>query len=149
MTSSYFLPCWSPKICFRYVISWFFITWSALASLTFSSFPLSGNTPYRSRPTTLSPLTASALALSPSVKIRVQCWEFLPPASFASSSFGIPVSLVFLLPSCFLSCLLSLKSRKFKIISTTPVFSNFFTNESLRSHLEPNALTLRVKFSLV
>ena len=33
---------------------------------------------------------ASDLALSPSVRIRVHAWEFLPPASLASSSLGMP-----------------------------------------------------------
>ena len=41
------------------------------ASLTLSNLPRKGNTPYRSRPTTLRPLTANVLAESPSVKIRV------------------------------------------------------------------------------
>lgn len=63
------------------------------ASRVFNNFPRNGNTPYLSRPTTESPETASALAESPSVKIKVQSLEFLVPASLASSSLGIPLSL--------------------------------------------------------
>ena len=67
------------------------------ASLTFNSLPRSGNTPYWSLPTTLKPLTASVLAESPSVRISVHCLEFLPPASLASSSLGMPRILLCLL----------------------------------------------------
>ena len=75
------------------------------ASLTLSNLPRRGKTPYRSRPTILRPLTANVLAESPSVRINVQSIEFLPPASFASSSFGIPFNLEDLLPLCFFSWL--------------------------------------------
>ena len=61
-----------------------------VASRAFGSFPRSGNTPQLSRPTTLRPAIASALALSPSVRMREQSFEREPPALFASSSFGMP-----------------------------------------------------------
>mmetsp|Transcript_13085 Transcript_13085/g.34606 ORF Transcript_13085/g.34606 Transcript_13085/m.34606 type:complete len:240 (-) Transcript_13085:822-1541(-) len=73
-----------------FMISLFSATWRCVTSRTLSSFPRSGKTPYLSRPTTARPATASALALSPSVRMRVQCCAFLPPASFASSSLGMP-----------------------------------------------------------
>jgi len=41
--------------------------------------PLSGNTPYLSRPITPKPETAKDLAESPSVSISVQSKECLPP----------------------------------------------------------------------
>lgn len=44
------------------------------------------------------PAIASALAESPSVKISVQLSLLAVPASFASSSFGIPVIRCFLPP---------------------------------------------------
>lgn len=50
-----------------------------VASLTFRIFPLSGNTPYRSRPITPKPDTARDLAESPSVRIRVHSEECFPP----------------------------------------------------------------------
>lgn len=50
-----------------------------VASRTFRIFPLSGNTPYRSRPMTPRPETARDLAESPSVRMRVHSDECLPP----------------------------------------------------------------------
>lgn len=49
------------------------------ASRTLRILPLSGNTPYLSRPITPKPETAKDLAESPSVKISVQSKECLPP----------------------------------------------------------------------
>ena len=48
------------------------------------------------------PETARALAESPSVMMSVHWYPFLPPASFASSSLEMPVSLCFFAPSVFL-----------------------------------------------
>lgn len=101
--SSYTFPCCSPRICFRLLISAFDMICWCVASLTFSSLPLKGKTPYRSRPTTERPEMASALAESPSVRMRVQCCELRVPASLASSSLGMPVRRWHLEPSFFLS----------------------------------------------
>jgi hypothetical protein len=65
-------------------------------------------------------LTARAFAESPSVRIKVHLSEFFPPASFASSSLGMPTILVFLVPSVFLSSLLSLNSAQERRLVTTP-----------------------------
>jgi hypothetical protein len=46
---------------------------------------------------------AKLLALSPSVKINVHLSEFFVPASLASYSLGIPVSLAFLPPPVILA----------------------------------------------
>ena len=75
-------------------ISSFFMICSCLASRTLSSFPRSGNTPKLSRPTTLSPATASDLAESPSVRMSVHSCAFRVPALLASDSLGRPESLV-------------------------------------------------------
>lgn len=92
------------------------------ASLTFNSLPRNGKTPYLSRPTTLNPAIASALAESPSVTISVHCLEFFVPASFASSSFGIPFNRVFLLVEdvFFISCASLLNLTQFIILSRMP-----------------------------
>jgi hypothetical protein len=62
---------------------------------TFKSLPFKGKTPYLSLPITSIPSIAKDLAESPSVNIRVQEVAFRVPASFASSSFGIPNNLDF------------------------------------------------------
>jgi hypothetical protein len=54
---------------------------------------------------TSSPAIAKLLALSPYVRIKVHFSEFLVPASFASSSFGIPVSFAFFPPPVILASL--------------------------------------------
>ena len=77
-----------------------------LASLTFKTLPLRGNTPYLSLPITDNPAIAIDLAESPSVNIRVHCSDFLVPAQFASSSLGI-IILFFFLPSVCLQSLFS------------------------------------------
>jgi hypothetical protein len=51
---------------------------------------LSGNTPQWSWPTTLRPLMASVLALSPSVRMSVHRWLLRVPASLASVSLVTP-----------------------------------------------------------
>ena len=72
-----------------------------------------------------------------------------PPASFASSSLGMPVRRLRLAPSVFFSSLLCLKAAKASTDSTMPVLSTFFMNSSLISHLLPKALGLVVSVSLV
>ena len=52
----------------------------ALASRTLSNFPLRGNTPYKSLPTSLNPAIAIDFAESPSVRIRVHSLERNVPA---------------------------------------------------------------------
>ena len=148
-TLSYAVPCRRPKICLMYVISALFMIWSCDASLTFKSFPRSGKTPYRSRPTTDKPLTASAFAESPSVKINVQCSEFLPPASLASSSLGIPVRRVFFAPSCFFSSLDCLNEAQERICSTTPLVIIFFIVVSAQTYLLPKFAARVFSVSLV
>ena len=71
-----------------FLISALFLIDSCVASRTLSSLPRSGNTPYASRPTSLRPDTASALAESPSVRISVHSALRLPPAQLASSSLA-------------------------------------------------------------
>lgn len=102
---------------------------AALASRTFNSFPRSGKTPYRSRPTISIPAIASDFAESPSVKMRVQCSAFFVPASLASSSFSIPRSLYcFFAVSCFESCLFNLD---WACSSTSYTISVFLTRSSM------------------
>uniref|UniRef100_A0A6B0UL13 Putative secreted protein n=1 Tax=Ixodes ricinus TaxID=34613 RepID=A0A6B0UL13_IXORI len=97
-----------------------------VASRTLSIFPLSGKTPYLSRPTTASPDTASDLAESPSVKIRVQSTELRVPASLASSSLGMPLSLECFLAEHFIpSCFWALKVSQDMTASTTPHLSTW------------------------
>mmetsp|Transcript_62239 Transcript_62239/g.185407 ORF Transcript_62239/g.185407 Transcript_62239/m.185407 type:complete len:226 (-) Transcript_62239:911-1588(-) len=72
------------------MISLFSATWRCVTSRTFRSLPRRGKTPYLSRPMTPRPATARLLALSPSVRMRVHSEARLPPASFASSSLGMP-----------------------------------------------------------
>mmetsp|Transcript_79803 Transcript_79803/g.258133 ORF Transcript_79803/g.258133 Transcript_79803/m.258133 type:complete len:227 (+) Transcript_79803:2201-2881(+) len=128
------------------------VTCLKFASRTFKTLPLSGKTPYLSRPTMLRPATASDLAESPSVKISVHSCEFAPPASFASSSFGMPDTRIwFLLAplSCRPMSTFCFALAQSKIISTTPLFSTAFIVFSESSHTEPNFDCLVVKVSLV
>jgi len=98
-----------------------FYTCLCEASRTFNSLPFNGNTPYLSRPTTLRPAIAKALAESPSVTISVQSLEFFVPALFASSSFGIPFKRLCLLEAVFLfNCASLLNFTQFSIFSRTP-----------------------------
>ena len=92
---------------------------------------------------------ASALAESPSVRISVQCSELRPPASLASSSLGMPVSRVFLAPSCFLSSLLCLNEAQDRICSTTPLLITFLMHASLAVYLDPKLLARVLSVSLV
>uniref|UniRef100_A0A6G5A4I2 Secreted protein n=1 Tax=Rhipicephalus microplus TaxID=6941 RepID=A0A6G5A4I2_RHIMP len=121
-----------------------------VASRTLRIFPLRGNTPNLSRPTTASPETAKLLAESPSVRMRVQSTELRVPASLASSNLGIPLSLeCFLAEHFWPSCFWALKFTHDMTASTTPHLRTWLWNLSLSSHLEPNFLACRVMFSLV
>lgn len=106
-----------------------------VASRTFSNLPLSGNTPYLSRPITPTPAIARDLAESPSVRINVHEWEFLVPASLASSSFGMPFSF-----ECFdewhfwLSCAWALNFIHDWMLSTMPHLFTCVTYEKCVSH---------------
>ena len=120
-----------------------------LASRTLSGLPLSGKTPYKSRPTTPRPDTASALAESPSVRMSVQSLPRAPPAAFASSSFVMPVSRVFFEPPLRLSCSSCLNLVQASTRSTTPDFSMALRNLSGRTHFEPKAFSFVVSVSLV
>ena len=120
-----------------------------LASRTLRSLPRSGKTPYRSRPTTERPDTASAFAESPSVRMRVQCSELRPPASLASSSLGMPVSLVAFLPSDFFISLLCLKDAQERICSTIPLLIICLMTLSLAWYLLPKLDARVLSVSLV
>jgi hypothetical protein len=65
-------------------------------------------------------LTARAFAESPSVSIKVHLSESLPPASFASSSLGMPRIFDLLVPSVFFRSFFSLKSAQERRFSTIP-----------------------------
>ena len=100
-----------------------------VASLTLRSLPFSGNTPYLSRPTMLSPAIAKALAESPSVTINVQSREYLVPASLASSSFGTPFKRLCLDELLFLLSWASLLNFTNDImLSRTPQFWTYNKN---------------------
>mmetsp|Transcript_99948 Transcript_99948/g.279986 ORF Transcript_99948/g.279986 Transcript_99948/m.279986 type:complete len:250 (+) Transcript_99948:2135-2884(+) len=151
-SSSY---CWlrsRPTILMMFWISSLAIICFSVASRTLSNLPRRGKTPYLSRPMTLSPATASALAESPSVRIKVHAAEPLPPASLASSSFGTPRTRCwFFVPpfnwrprSTF--CFALAQSR---IISTMPLFRTLRMVFSEISHEDPNLDCFVVKVSLV
>jgi hypothetical protein len=53
------------------------------------------------------PAIAKLFALSPYVKIKVHFYEFLVPASLASSNFGIPTNLDFFCPPVIFASLLN------------------------------------------
>ena len=121
------------------------------ASLTFKNLPLKGKTPYLSLPTTSIPARAKLLAESPSVNIIVHYDEFLPPASLASSSFGIPNSFDFFFPgpkalAIFAS---SLALSWDKIISTIFESRTDLMNLSVRTTVLPKSWTLVFRVSLV
>jgi len=137
----YFLPTEIPIIFVKFYISGLSIIYLLGASLTFKNLPLRGKTPYLSLPTISKPARASDLAESPSVKIIVQDSAYLVPASFASSSFGIPRSLLFFLPGpSYLAIIASsLALATFKIRSTTPESRIPFKNLSDSSTLLPKS----------
>mmetsp|Transcript_20139 Transcript_20139/g.60296 ORF Transcript_20139/g.60296 Transcript_20139/m.60296 type:complete len:231 (-) Transcript_20139:857-1549(-) len=141
-----------PMILSKFWISAFPVTCLKLASRTFNTLPRSGNTPYLSRPTMLRPATAKDLALSPSVKINVQSWEFFPPASLASSNFGTPRTRCwFFVPpfSCLPMSTFCFALAQSKMRSTTPLFNTDFMVFSERSQVEPNLDCFVVKVSFV
>mmetsp|Transcript_20160 Transcript_20160/g.60378 ORF Transcript_20160/g.60378 Transcript_20160/m.60378 type:complete len:244 (+) Transcript_20160:88-819(+) len=141
-----------PMILMMFWISSLAIICLSVASRTFSILPRRGKTPYLSRPMTLRPATASALAESPSVTISVHSAEFLPPASFASSSFGMPVSRETLLVPA-LSFLprstLVFASAAMRIKSTMPELVTSSRNLSDSSQRDPNLDCFVVSVSLV
>mmetsp|Transcript_13089 Transcript_13089/g.34634 ORF Transcript_13089/g.34634 Transcript_13089/m.34634 type:complete len:219 (+) Transcript_13089:2074-2730(+) len=141
-----------PTILMMLWISVFDIICFSVASRTLSTLPRSGNTPNLSLPTTLRPATAKALAESPSVRISVHSLEFLPPASFASSSFGTPVSRVTFPVFTFrafprLTCDLAIAAIRMR--STMPQEATSARNFSDSSHLDPNLDCFVVSVSLV
>ena len=70
---------------------------------------------------------------------------FLVPASLASSSFGIPVSLEVFFPCCALPSLLSaLNLLHSSTDSMMPALLTSFLNFSVSSHLEPKFFATRV-----
>lgn len=96
------------------------------------------------------PAMAKLLALSPSVKIKVHFYEFLVPASFASYSLGIPVSLAFFAPPVSLASFdNSFDFASLYISSIMPVFNTYLINFSLRVHLDPNKDCFKVKVYFV
>mmetsp|Transcript_53055 Transcript_53055/g.137000 ORF Transcript_53055/g.137000 Transcript_53055/m.137000 type:complete len:248 (-) Transcript_53055:754-1497(-) len=148
---SYSLFGSSPTILMMFWISALFIVCWKLASRTFRGLPRRGKTPYLSRPTMLSPATANALALSPSVRISVHSSEPLPPAKLASSSFGIPRRRrerepVFIF---FFMSMDSLALAHCNTVSTMPRFRTFLMAASDTSHFEPNFPGFSVKVSFV
>ena len=135
----------------RFWISGFSIIYLVYASLTFRNFPLSGNTPNLSLPTSSIPARARLLAESPSVRIIVHYSAFLVPASLASSSFGIPNSLAFL-PAGFsdlANLASSLALAMLRIDSTTPDAKISLRNFSVNSILLPKSEALVFRVSLV
>mmetsp|Transcript_71285 Transcript_71285/g.201219 ORF Transcript_71285/g.201219 Transcript_71285/m.201219 type:complete len:223 (+) Transcript_71285:693-1361(+) len=145
-----------PMIFVMFAISALFIVWEKFASLTFSSFPRRGKTPYRSLPMMLRPATASDLALSPSVRMSVHSRPSRPPARFASSSFGMsnsrflfppppPLPPFSVLPRSISSFALAHEST----MSTMPVLSTLLIMASPISHLDPNFACFSVSVSLV
>mmetsp|Transcript_14287 Transcript_14287/g.45777 ORF Transcript_14287/g.45777 Transcript_14287/m.45777 type:complete len:294 (-) Transcript_14287:471-1352(-) len=72
-----------------------------------------------------------------------------PPASLASSSFGMPVRRDFLVPSVFLRSLDCFDCAKQRIDSRTPQLSASLKNLSDGWHFEPKADCFSVMFSLV
>lgn len=152
--SVYCLSFYNPTILIKFSISSLFIIYFMLASLTFNSLPLSGNTPYRSLPTTSIPDIANALAESPSVRIRVHYSEFRFPASLASSNFSIPCNLEFFDPFICLFSLASYLALAYDTIaSIMSVFIRALENFSVTLNFSygdpPKSDTLVVIFSLV
>ena len=89
---------------------------------------------------------AKDFAESPSVKIRVQSFDFADPAKLASSNLGIPVSFLFFFPLVFSIACFCLNLAKDKIFSTTPDFSTCLMNLSDNLHVEPKEFFLEVRF---
>ena len=75
---------------------------------------------------------------------------YFVPASLASSSLAMPLSLFVFLAVCFLpNCWSALNLDQAKTDSTIPDLSNFLVKRSLNVHLDPNLLIWRVIISFV
>ena len=118
-------------------------------SRTFSSFPFKGNTPQRSRPTSLRPEMADVAAESPSVRIKVHSADRAVPARRASSSFVIPRKTERFLPSVFLTSRSDLASRTCLASSRRPSLNRESTSLPENSGREPNSAAGVVKNSLL
>mmetsp|Transcript_100219 Transcript_100219/g.251281 ORF Transcript_100219/g.251281 Transcript_100219/m.251281 type:complete len:204 (+) Transcript_100219:62-673(+) len=135
-----------------FMISLFSATCFWVTSRTLSNLPRNGKTPYLSRPTTPKPATAKALALSPSVKMRVHWPAFLPPASFASSSLGMPSTRLPLAPlfallsicAVIFACASEITAFKMSVFSKTSSM-----NALLMLHVLPKLDTFNVICSFV
>mmetsp|Transcript_126296 Transcript_126296/g.342856 ORF Transcript_126296/g.342856 Transcript_126296/m.342856 type:complete len:206 (-) Transcript_126296:947-1564(-) len=147
-----FWPKLRPRILTMDMISLFSATCFCDTSRTFSSFPRNGNTPYLSRPITPRPATARAFALSPSVRMRVQSLACFPPASLASSSFGIPSTRLPRAPAfpSLSICAVILAWDSAITAATTSVFSTISSTRALpMGQLLPKLDTFSVICSLV
>mmetsp|Transcript_14026 Transcript_14026/g.33367 ORF Transcript_14026/g.33367 Transcript_14026/m.33367 type:complete len:220 (-) Transcript_14026:1130-1789(-) len=153
LASRYSLLASKAKIFRTWSISLFSSICFTESSRTLRSLPRSGKTPKRSRPTTDSPATASALAESPSVRISVQLWPSLVPARLASSSFGTPKSRFWRPRSlrfrCCASSLLPMAFAQSWRASSSPLSTTSCRSSSGRWQLEPNLSRLLVRVSLV
>jgi len=85
-----------------------------------------------------SPEITPVFAESPSQKIIIQSFDLSVPAQLASSSLGIPLIDLLLVPSVFFAALLSFTSVICKAASITPIFATFSINLSVTSHFDPN-----------
>ena len=75
---------------------------------------------------------------------------YFVPASLASSSLAMPLSLLVFLVDIFLPiCWSALNLDQAKTDSTIPDLSNFLVKRSLNVHLDPNLLIWRVIISFV
>ena len=93
---------------------------------------------------------AKVIAERPSVKISVQLSDLFVPAQMASSNFGIPYNLFFLLPSVFLvSSLLSFNLQKSTISSTMELLYILSINLSETVTLTPKSFEGVVNCSFV
>mmetsp|Transcript_3264 Transcript_3264/g.4730 ORF Transcript_3264/g.4730 Transcript_3264/m.4730 type:complete len:354 (-) Transcript_3264:1160-2221(-) len=149
--SAYTLLCCRPRICFSWLTSAFLAMAAGDAWRTLRSLPRSGKTPNVSRPTTDSPLTASALAESPSVRMRVHSLDRERcPAQLASSSFGMPSMRPARLPSVFFRSLVSLRSALARAEARTDVcLATLWKKLSGMRQVDPNLAALVVSVSFV
>ena len=118
-------------------------------SRTFSNLPRKGNTPQRSRPTSLRPEMAEVAAESPSVRMRVHSFDFAVPAIMASSSFVIPRMVDRFFPSVFLVSRRDLASRRNLASSRSPSLASPSMSLPLYSGFDPNSAAGVVRNSLL
>ena len=144
----YVLSCCRPRIFLMLRISSLVCSCLAVASRTFNSFPLSGNTPKRSRFKIDNPEMANVLADRPSVRINVQSLLRAVPAILASSKFSTRTRAVFL-PSVLFSSRISLCLTSAIRSSTNPSFIIFLTKSSLGSYRLPKSRNRVVSSVLV